>query len=485
MEDKGKSEQEKRIETAIIAAFDKYSIRYFERLYNDIQTANHEEKVELLESSRREDLLLLKRVLAPGFFRYVLGSIMRDRKFERQRTTLIRAFLISIFDPDGVKIDELVEHPEKELNISEKRPLPERYTRRHVQRLLHVYFQDAFFEAEAFLDKRKIDDRFRPKSSVFADGDLPIVSTSNLAKEVVSAASENTRSDNDQMRLIYVNSQLQSIMPEVLKDMLSFAEECGEVVAREGFETREKYSIFFSSKPGDYSRSFIVFYNHLSSILAWEWFRSRRPEGQKKLLNQDFSFNYPPSDAHKARELLLELTCSEKRTDYILNFGAIALQKIGQTENSVVLLKESLKLTGLSSLDQGINTENIAIAYRELKKYKLMVGYVKKALKQYEAAGELYRVCVGLKNIGEAEWYMGFRENAWKFFGEAEKRSKILTDPMQRFGVMWNLAVAFRRIGDVKTEINYLKKCLETVPDTETEKIIEIEARLEQLDKFF
>jgi len=79
---------------------------------------------------------------------------------------------------------------------------------------------------------------------------------------------------------------------------------------------------------------------------------------------------------------------------------------------------------------------------------------------------------------------MGFRENAWKFFGEAEKRSKILTDPMQRFGVMWNLAAAFRRIGDAKTEINYLKKCLETVPDTETEKIIEIEARLEQLDKF-
>jgi hypothetical protein len=49
---------------------------------------------------------------------------------------------------------------------------------------------------------------------------------------------------------------------------------------------------------------------------------------------------------------------------------------------------------------------------------------------------------------------------------------------------MWNLATAFRRIGDAKTEINYLKKCLETVPDTETEKIIEIEARLEQLDKF-
>jgi hypothetical protein len=38
---------------------------------------------------------------------------MVNHNFARQRTTLVKAFLISILNPNGARIDELVEHPER------------------------------------------------------------------------------------------------------------------------------------------------------------------------------------------------------------------------------------------------------------------------------------------------------------------------------------------------------------------------------------
>jgi len=113
-----------------------------------------------------------------------------------------------------------------------------------------------------------------------------------------------------------------------------------------------------------------------------------------------------------------------------------------------------------------------------------MVGYMKKALAEYETSGNFYRICVAWKNIGEAEWYMGFRQNALKFFRKAEENIPKLIDSMERFGVFWNLASAFRRMGDTKSESKYLTKCLENLPDSETDKIVMIETRLHQLDRF-
>jgi len=87
--------------------------------------------------------------------------------------------------------------------------------------------------------------------------------------------------------------------------------------------------------------------------------------------------------------------------------------------------------------------------------------------------------------MGEAEWYMGFKDKALKYFAQSEKRSTILNDPILYFKVLGNLAFATRRMGEVKLERNYLMKCLEALPETETQTILQIEARLQQLDMFF
>jgi tetratricopeptide (TPR) repeat protein len=131
-------------------------------------------------------------------------------------------------------------------------------------------------------------------------------------------------------------------------------------------------------------------------------------------------------------------------------------------------------------LDQAILFENIAIAYRGTENYKLMVSNLKKALELYEKAGDTYRVCVALKNMGEAEWYFGFREQASEFFKKSEDLSNNL-DPIKHSDVFWNLACAFRRIGDEKIERKYLEKCLALLPLTEAQRSYQVEERLLEL----
>lgn len=85
--------------------------------------------------------------------------------------------------------------------------------------------------------------------------------------------------------------------------------------------------------------------------------------------------------------------------------------------------------------------------------------------------------------MGEAEWMTGYKDAAQRFFSEAEMLVGELSDPSQRFGALWNLACAFRRIGEFKYEIDYLRRCLEILPESETEKILEVDRRLGELNR--
>jgi hypothetical protein len=161
-----------------------------------------------------------------------------------------------------------------------------------------------------------------------------------------------------------------------------------------------------------------------------------------------------------------------------------ALQEYAFVAKSFVRFKQCLEASGLPKLDCGIVLENVATVHRDSKNYKLMRLYLKSALKHYEMSGNPYHVCVALKNMGEAEWHVGFRGKALKYFALSEEQSTALNDPIQRFKVLGNLVFASRRIGEVKLEHGYLMKCLKACPEADTETIVQIEDRLEQLDRF-
>jgi tetratricopeptide (TPR) repeat protein len=111
---------------------------------------------------------------------------------------------------------------------------------------------------------------------------------------------------------------------------------------------------------------------------------------------------------------------------------------------------------------------------------KHMVREMKKALEFYRASQQLYRVCVALKNLGEAEWKLGYKDLAMDYFDQAKAQSQEL-EQADRANVLVNLAVAAMRVGDRTLEIRYLGECLKECPENWTDRILSINERLTEL----
>lgn len=499
LEDVNKIER-KKILKAIVEAFNKYGKRYNERFHSKWESKTVEERLRLQELFEQVDKLLSKRVFIPGFYRYVLRKVMNNRRLKRHRRVLVNAFMISMLKPEGFRIKDVFERAEKKASISKRSEPPKAYTRRTDQQILNERYQDAFFKTKNSSNENAMDDRFNPSTSVFGTAEPPSQPNPYLTDEQYEAVFNYPLSSRFVIQWITSSATLQIIMPEVREDQLLLREECKEAITyelqeitRELMKARKKYrrdqlrkrescAKFFLSEVSSFSPIFLEFYFHFTSLLAWEWFRSRRPQNRESLLARGFPLQFNSSDIVKARKLLLNQTRSEGHANSLL---AAALQEYAFATKSFVRFRQCLEASGLPELDCGIVLENIATVHRDSKNYKLMRLCLKNALQHYEKSENLYHVCVALKNMGEAEWYMGFKNKALKYFVQSEKRSIFLKDPIQQFKVLGNMVFASRRIGEWKLERNYLLKCLVVCPEEDVETILQIEERLEQLDRFF
>lgn len=472
-----------RIQNSVVGSFDKYARRHTERYLAKLKSVSLAEKKLLWRDFYKVDSLLSKRVFIPGFYVYVLEKVLENKQLMRQRTVFIKASLISIFNNKGVRVRDVAEKPQRPL---EDRELTAPYTRRQTQRFLKNNWQDAFF--------KPIDDKFTPFNSVFDSSKLPTTENSETAENLIIASNLNERSKPQLLEWLKSNSALEFVIPEFLEDMRSFKKECLNVMAEEKRRIPKAYLRFLASDLNSFSPLFETFYKHVSSIFAWKWFELQTPEYRQWMLDDGFPLEYSDSDAAKAKELLLSLT-SFNDTRFFLSAGALEFVERARDRASeglkdassmaraaVALYNECLALGDLSHLDQAILFENMAIAYRGTANYKLMVGNMKKAVELYEKAGDTYRICVALKNKGEGEYYFGFKEKAAEYFEESEKLSSKL-DPIKRSDVFWNLASAFRRIGDSKVERRYLEKSLAILPESEVERTRQVEDRLLELTR--
>jgi len=162
-------------------------------------------------------------------------------------------------------------------------------------------------------------------------------------------------------------------------------------------------------------------------------------------------------------------------------FGsALTFNNRNLPEPAQFLYEECLKMDYPSSLDRGILHENISVMLRKQNKPKLMVSQMKKAIERYREANNYYRVCVALKNLGEAEWKLGFKETGKRYFNQAENLSNTI-EQSEKASVFWNLANTSRRIGEEKMECNYLFKCMNNCTDDQARLVIECENRMSQL----
>ncbi len=476
-------EEKKLIENAFATAFDKWGQRYFEDLFGILRAGTAEEKSNAYKNALQEQSFLSKRAYEPGFYLHVLRETKSNSILKRQRLALIEACINSVLNAAGIKIKDHTDEKEKSGQNFVKETKPEegqnRYTRREIQRLFHNYYSESFFEVG---ESKYSDGRFNLFSSVFAASDLPVTETSNVVSIYLEGQKRHLLSNHAILERLAYNSVLRFAVPEFLEDLIDFKNDCDNVFLNIG--RNDERTKFLRNQIEDFSGLLILFHSYLTSILAMQWFRIRRKNGKKSLLEDIFPLKYDASDASKAAKLLTILTRSKDHTSYILQLAANSLFSYRMVEGTVSLFEECKKINAKASINQGILSENIAIAYRENKNYKLMLINAKQAVEEYKKMGNVYRFCVALKNTGEAQWMLGYKDAALKHFKEAEEYSMKLTGPSEHANVLINLAAACMRMKEHKMERSYHVKALKALPETETEKIIGLDRRLSELDRY-
>lgn len=470
-------ETRKKIHVAVGHAFEKWALRNYERVIREFGEGDDERQREVSEDFWDEDAFLVRRVRDIGFYRYTLKEIRSNKLIAKRRKHALEACIASMISSLGTSISELLAKTGEAQN-GKGRSENDKKTKRDMQRTIYEKLAESFFE-------HKPDDRFRTEdervphiSSVFAPVTLPKTEQTEEALWMLYLERMDTllRQNVAQAQLIHFS--LSFSLPEFLQDMIDFRTDCLALLPPKS--AKNEVAQYLESQVMEFTPLFLQFYWHFSSIVAVEYFRHRKKEGRKALLSGEYLLRYDQAEARKARELLGKLFGSPAHASLRLSDAAAYFSMMGLHQISIVLYEDVRTSKDESLINQAITSENIAIEYRWLRNYKLMLRYAKEALQLYGNAEQQYRYCVCLKNIGEAEGMLGFKDRARECFEEAELRSESLRQS-DHFSVLFNIAMAHSRIGDRKGELDYLKKSLVACPEDQTERILWINERMNQL----
>lgn len=457
-------------------AFDEWGYAFGERTFFQYQKASPEEKEKIATEYKLIDLFLSKRVFIPGFFKRVSEHICKSDILKRQQILLLKSSLISLLRIEPLKIDDLTDTKNEPIKPRQSKTGSNKifYTRRNIQRILHDYYPEVYTELD---DKQPDDERVALFSTIFDHRERANSGIIDEAQQFESRIMEDRKTRNEMV----TNFQLKLVMPDYLKDLLEFKKYCVEFIAKMGKE--DDRATYLADTLGRHSKLLIAFHAQISSVIAVQWFRQRRESSQRRLIDLGFPLKYSRHEAKEAGKLIMELTQNGDLAYAYITVAANAFYDRRDMPASIALFEVSLDLSE-SPIKKGVAYDNIAIGYREMRKYRLMRRYMKEACNCYRQAGDKYRTSVALKSMGEAESMLGFKQKAAQSFSEAENIGKELPEE-ERFKVLWNIACAMRRIGSRKEERKYLIECLKHLPEKDGYYAHDtVERRLSELDPF-
>ena len=462
MKEETDDEIREKLKHAVLVAFDRWGAQNFDQI---VRMGRWQDTPEGAQEKYLEDLFMSKRVFILGFFRHVTREVMENADSQRQLRAVTKAGLITIIKEEGVSVREL----------ETKGKDDGQYTRKSVQNIFHDRYANTFFESRV---KPKGEGNVVPKSSVFSlDSDPPLdnpirVKKLQLADRIATAT--NARAQD----WIRFNAAVEVVFPEKIRFLVVFRKLCRELLQEIGDRSRRcKVLVEELAKPEEI---FQIFANHMLSIISIGWFNGRQEKSKRALIHDGFPFRYTAEDAKEARLLLGELLESDELAAENFMSAGLAFARDGVNDIAEILHRECLGLRDLDPWYQGVLHENLAVIHRNNSNFKLMVTEMKQAVRFYRQQPDRYRLAVALKNLGEAEWGLGFEVVGLRFFDEAEKVGGSL-DARNFAGVLINLASAARRLGQPRLEKKYLAKCLTVCPEDETDKILGIDRRLPEL----
>jgi hypothetical protein len=455
-----------KLRRAVMAAFDKWGAQNFDKIVN-VWKSNGDP--EALAGYQLEDLFMSKRVFILGFFRHVTREVLDSANAVRQLRTVTRASLISMLKTEGVSVREL-ETKSKEDN---------RYTRRNVQNLLRERYANTFFKSQG---RMKNEGHVEPYSSVFSPHEEPPLTNELQVKTALLKDRIRQRGNSRLMEWIWLNTKIEDVIPERIEFWLKFKRLCRELLLEIG--DRSRTGKVLGNELSEPTEIFQVFANHMLSIASIAWFDGRQRETQKDLIHDGFPLKYSLDDAVKVCGLLSELIgADDGAAGVVLNPELDdALKRYERQDIQALLLETCLQLPNLSPEPRGILHEDMAVIHRRNSNPKLMVTEMKRAVAAYKLMPNKYRLAVALKNLGEAEWMLGYTMLAMGYFDQAEGLAEGMDRP-NKANVYANLAAAAMRLKQDRLEMRYIGKYLKCAPDEWSARILNASERLGVLSR--
>jgi tetratricopeptide (TPR) repeat protein len=452
----------RKLRDAFFLAFDRWGAKEFDALVNPEIRKNNP---EAFEGMYLEDLFMSKRVFIPGFYRHVTQSLLASADSQRQLRTVTKGALISILKDEGVSVREL------ERTASDE----QMYTRRNVQNLLRQRYANTFFEHGS---RAKNDGNVRPYLSVFSLDVEPPLAKPREVKALQDRDMEILKSNARTMEWLMLNGRIETILPEKIRFAIAFKKLCAQLMLEIGDHTKKGQVL--TTELSTVTEIFQLFANHILSIAFIALFNGRQEPTKRKLIHDGFPLEYTEEDARLACLLLAELLGSEGITATNVLVSAEAFVQYGYPEAALRLYEQCVRLPRLDPSDTGILHENTAVIHRKNGNPKLMIQEMKLAIDSYKEGHDPYRVAVALKNLGEAEWMLGYAPLAIEYFAQAERLGETMENA-DRANLYANLAASAMRLKRDRLEIKYMAEFLKCAPEEWTGKILNASARLGEL----
>ncbi len=454
--------KKQQITTSITQAFNKWSEKYHQNLFVKSDDSDYP---NAFKTAVKEQRFLEKRALELGLYISVLKSCNSNKTISKHRKTLTKSCILSIID-DSFTLPDLLQNNTKSQSTDET-VSNLGYTRRQMQRLIHENYDESFFETNSQINSK--DERINHFSSVFSDVSLPDNSVGIEVKSYLQNQQKVLASNNGVFEKLFFNSVLRFAFPQFFTDLVEFKEECKTVFENLG-RTNDRID-FLREELTKFCPTLTTFYSHLTSLLALEWFRQKSEKMQISILDSKLKLQYKKSDAENVKNQLVSLTNSNDYSSFLLYHCANAFVYYNDPINAISLFEQC---RGLSDgiFEKGTHSQNIAVGYRLNNNFKLMLKEAKKALSYYEKTDKIYHICLALKLIGEAKYYLGFKESAISSFLDVEKRANSLEQ--NKWKVLFNIGMSFHRLREIRYRDKYLVKCLSIIPEDQTEMIIRV-----------
>lgn len=427
--------------------------------------ASPEQQKSIMTHLNLHNLFLLRRLRDPGFYQFICAEVFNDKDTLRKLRSYIRKVVDreilpkeeDIFklssDDDGEKkplIEEELDHPignpfvsiiENLKNLTMIHANSLKYFQKRYERAVEENDEIAIMAIHSLIVEHRtgifvgnlLSEPLSPyEGSMYVDRwdfHRQRQMIESLRYSDIWERIENPLFENPAM--IIPNELHDYIIEEVLHELTDVIE--GD---------RETQMMLFSK-----------FINNAGSIASVLWFFNKSEREKLDILNRSYEFT---PQFH-----LLGRKFTDIENAGLLSMIISRLMKIGHHEVAITLLSSSIFRTkdafALYSL-----YDNLASMKRELGNFGEARENYEKCLANLKRSKprDRYRESVELKNIGEMCLQLGKEKEAKAYFSRIDHHFRYLDDT-EKFGVLWNLANAHRRIGDYEREYSYLNDSLQ------------------------